>query len=489
MYIHSLNGQWTLKSPDNDKGASVTVPGNLREYEGFENHCGTAFYSRRFSLSSSDTEKHIELRFAGVTKNAEVIVNGFSVGSHKGGQAPFRFDISGLIRAGENELTVITDDREESGVSNAALFDIIPIPVRGIYDSVSLEISEKAFVRGIYAPVDLGNKLINLSLNVISFYTRECKAELDVLISQGETFFEHKTAITLHEGENEINFQFPIGNFALWSPENPAICSVKTSVTADEKTDRSTHTTGLKHLEAVGRDFYLNGIPYYLLGYGDDFVFPNGAPSATDKTFYYPGLKRAKDYGFNYARHHSHFPFEAFLEAADELGILIQPELALANVPREQFTEDNKIPFLREWEELILAYRHHPCIAMWSGGNEMEWGYPFDKELYDLAKKLDPYRPVTATDGNFMACDVTEAQDYASICPAEYTDYLPWRELSDMFTRDDSGKPQIVHEMGNYTTLPDISLPERYPNSKIPFSIAEKLRDIVNKKELNKLYE
>ena len=488
MLIRSLNGEWTITTPDNRIESTVTVPGNLLEYPGFEDHSGTAIYSRSFTFTPDDTQKHVELRFGGIMKNAEVIINGVRVGIHKGGQAPFRFDITDFAQKGENILTVITDDREESGVSNAALLDIIPIPVRGIYDRVTLEISEKAFVRSVYAPIDLEDKVINLTVEAVNAYSEECNAELSVSVAQGENVFEYCSKISLPKGISEIPVCIPLGNFTLWSPEEPNLCKIETTLTSEGKSDTSTHTTGLKHLEAVGSNFYLNGVPYYLLGYGDDFVYPNGTPSATDKEFYYHGISRAKEYGFNYARHHSHFPFEAFLDSADELGLLIQPELALANVPREQFNNENKIPFLREWEELIRAYRHHPCIAMWSGGNEMEWGYPFDKELYDLAKKLDPYRPATSTDGNFMACDVTEAQDYASICPAEYTDYLPWRELSDMFTRDNSGKPQIVHEMGNYTTVPDISLPERYPEAKIPFSNAESLKNLVCEKDLSELY-
>ena len=488
MVIRSLNGLWTVEIPDTCIEANVNVPGNLREYSGFENHSGTAVFRRMFTLSDTDIQKHTELRFGGIMKNAEVIVNGTSVGKHKGGQAPFRFDISELIKAGENCLTVITDDKDDSELSNAPLFDIIPIPVRGIYENVTLEFSENAFVRSVYAPLDLESRQINLSLEVISSYTEECSAELDIMIMQGETALKNKTEITLCEGRNEVLVKIPLGSLRLWTPEEPTLCHTKTKLSANGKTDVSSHTTGLKHLEARGTDFYLNGVPYYMLGYGDDFVYPNGVPSATGREFYHYGLKRAKEYGFNYARHHSHFPFEAFLDAADELGLLIQPELALANIPREQFNDENKLPFLREWEELIRAYRHHPCIAMWSGGNEMEWGYPFDKELYDLAKRLDPYRPVSSTDGNFMACDVTEAQDWASICPAEYTDYLPWRELSDMFTRDNSGKPQIAHEMGNYTTLPDISLPDKYPKTKIPFTNSEKLRKTAEEKGLSELY-
>ena len=128
--------------------------------------------------------------------------------------------------------------------------------------------------------------------------------------------------------------------------------------------DTLTQRTGFKYFEVRGRDFYLNGNPYFLRGYGDDFVWPMTAqPDAEEKSFYYPGLQRAKAYGFNAVRCHSHFPFEAYFEAADELGLLIQPELALANIPVDWLTEppqrDGVVRRQRDGVGLLLRGPHH----------------------------------------------------------------------------------------------------------------------------------
>ena len=179
----------------------------------------------------------------------------------------------------------------------------------------------------------------------------------------------------------------------------------------------------------------------------------------------------------------------AALQAYDTLGLLIQPELALANISRELLTPENSRIFLSQWRELILAYRHHPCIAAWCGGNEMEWGLPFSREMYDMAKQPDPYRPVITTDGNFMACDVEDTQDYAGIVPGEYTDYLPYRELDGMFMRDECGKPQVIHEMGNYTTAFDIRDAERWAGCLCPSKRVAAMQKTVREKDRRTLYD
>ncbi|MBE6938809.1 MAG: hypothetical protein E7460_09780 [Ruminococcaceae bacterium] len=482
MDIRSLCGMWQHRAEGAEVGTEVYVPGNRREYSGFESYAGASVFSKSFTLSADEAKKHIELRFAGVRKTAAVRLNGEDICAHFG-PSPFRADLTGKARPGENHIQVTVSDEDFAGVPNAPLFDIIPLPVCGIFDSVSLELSAHAFVRDIYAPVDLSRGVADLRVTVFS--REKTGAKLDLcFIQNGKTVAEHSFDLDLAPGTREHVLPVGLGGLKLWSPDEPVLCKIEATLTAGNTGDTSVHVTGLKALETRGTEFYLNGLPIYMLGYGDDFVWPEGAPCGKTPEFFAPGILRAKEYGFNYARHHSHFPFEAFLSAADGLGLMLQPELELANVPRETLNGENKHFFLDQWRELILAHRHHPCIATWCGGNEMEWGYPFDGELYAIAKELDPYRPAASTDGNFMACDVNDTMDFASICPAEYTDFLPWDELSDMFTRDSCGKPQIVHEMGNYTTLPDRGILVKYASAKVRPENILRLAGLVEEKDL-----
>jgi len=464
----------------------LSVPGSWREDNRFADFDGRAEYRRVFTLTSDEAAAHVELRADTVFRRAEFWMNGTAIPCEFTGSAPRRLDLTGHVRAGENELLIRIDSRRDPDAPpNAPVFDLLPLKFAGLCGEIRLELAAKCFIRSLYTPIlpEKDEALLVFALH--SDLTAPTGAELS--IDLGNTHLG--CGFTLSPGESEISLPIHLDGLRLWSPEDPFLYDFSAGLQADGNTDVFSGRTGFKRLECRGTEFYLNGRPTYLLGYGDDFVHPGGLADVHDPDYCRRALARAKEYGFNYARHHSHLPFESFLAAADEAGILLQPELALANVPRELLNDENKAPFLAEWQSMIREFRHHPCIGMWCGGNEMEWGVPFEDELYRMAKKMDPYRPVTATDGNFMACDVTAAQDFASVCPSEYTDYLPYGELSDMFLHDFCGKPQIVHEMGNYTTLPDVDLLQKYKNPRMLPKASVKLAETLTGERLSRYRE
>ncbi|MDW7656302.1 MAG: glycoside hydrolase family 2 TIM barrel-domain containing protein [Bacillota bacterium] len=506
MKTISLNGIWDF-CIDHDKvgeadeflnskycfGDRLAVPGSWRLENKYRDFVGCGWYRTTFTVPPRYIGKHLEIRFGGVFRYANVFLNGQKVKQHEGFQSAFSADISSIAKAGKNILAVKADSKRDDSfdiTGGASVFDMNTTLIAGIYESVAFEMSELVRVTDIYAPLDLPAGLVRLLFTAQNDSINAAKAEFRITITGAENEIVARRTITklIDVGESCYEECFNAEQFDLWSPESPTLYNIELTLSANGYEDSICRRVGFKHLEARGRDFWLNGKPYYLLGYGDDFVFPlDGLPDATKSEYYYHGIRRSKEYGFNMVRHHSHFPFEAYLDAADELGILIQPELALANIIISRFNDANKKLFLSEWRDLIKEKRSHPCIMAWCGGNEMEWGFPFEEELYSTAKELDPYRLTTTTDGNFMACDVGKYHDYSSICPAEYTDFLPYGELNDMFLRDDSGKPQIVHEMGNYTTMPDISLVERFENALIKQPYLENFAVIDG--ELRGLYE
>lgn len=495
MKVYNLGGVWkAYKENDKNNIYYLTVPGSFNETKGLEDYSGALVYEKSFNLSENEIDKKTELRFGGIYRESEIYLNGELVCIHSGYQAPFKVDITGKVSAGENLLKIKASNIDAyPELLNADLFKINSLKISGIYERVTLEISDGIKINSVYTPIDIEK---GEAIAILSYKAFEDAEKLKICAEfslNSKAVYTKETEFTANKGEGEIKFSMPLEHFELWSPENPVLYSVKIKVQGENADDDFCFETGFKSLTAKGTEFYLNGKPYYLLGYGDDFVYPLGAPDAENKEFYYNAIKKAKDYGFNFARHHSHFPYEVYFDACDKLGLLLQPELFLANVPREKLTEENKAIFINEWKALIKAYRHHPSLALYSGGNEMEWGYFFEKELYDIEKELDPYRLTANTDGNFASCDVSRYSDFASICPAEYTDYLPIRELDCMFTRDNCLKPQIVHEMGNYATMPNIKETEKYKNAVVRHPKLDELYKKVTEnnleEEYNKVYE
>ena len=507
MKTESLNGLWSFQTdpdrtgesqgvlrPDHPVPEQIEVPGSWRLGARYRDYHGAAWYKRTFWVEPEDLDlgRRVQIIFGGVFRYADIYVNEKKVGRHEGYLSAFRFDITDQVVAGTNTLAVMADDVQDRSfdiMGGAACMEVPQVLLAGIYEPVRLEISEPVFITDVYAPLDMHQGQVHLELTAANRTGRPVEAALTVeIIDAGDRTLAASLSekLTLAGECGSIILDLPASDFKWWTPE---LYEIRAVLTANGRTDVFVQRTGFKQLEARGPRFYLNGEPYFLCGYGDDFVFPaTSLPSATDPHFYRRPIERAKQYGFNAARHHSHFPFDAYLDAADELGLLVQPELAMANLDPGAFNAVNEKLFLSEWQALILEKRHHPCIMAWCGGNEEEWGYPFDDKIYACAKALDPYRLATITDGTFTAREVSSVHDYASLCYAESTDTLPIGPFADLYRRDHSGKPQLVHEMGNFTTLPQIQDLPAYRDAVIYPQMLQDFADFIRAENLETLY-
>ena len=483
MEILSLNGLWAFRTDPDGTGAQqgwyagdvpfaeeLKVPGGWLLEGNHGDYHGKAWYKRSFTLSAQQAQKRAVLRFGGVYRYADVYVNGSLALRHEGYQSAFEADVTAFVHEGENTVAVCADDvcrENDLMLPGPTIFGMPQMRFAGIYEPVTLQLRRPVCAEAMYAALTPELDAVETQLMLVNSTGTACPCTVEVTIAEADGQVVRQTVLETcaATGSRTLCCRFDAKGLSLWSPESPALYTVTACVKTEAGQDVLTQRTGFKHFTVRGKDFYLNGHPYFLRGYGDDFVWPMTAqPSATDKSFYYHGLQRAKAYGFNAVRCHSHFPFEPYFEAADELGLLIQPELAFANIPVGWLTEEAAQLFLAEWEALVTEHRSHPSVMAWCGGNEMEWGYFFEDRIIEAAHRLDPYRPAVPTDGRWMAREVADDPNYpfVSVCHVEYTDVLPLDEYADLYDRDDFGKPTLVHEMCNYCTLPPIHDLARY---------------------------
>lgn len=271
---------------------------------------------------------------------------------------------------------------------------------------------------------------------------------------------------------------FDASKLTPWSPASPVLYTLK----AGESRIRFGHS----ELRTVSnRDVLLNGSPCYLRGYIRGII-AHDHPNMTGGTLREAALKnirQAKKYGFNLVRFHSTVPTPEFVEAADELGLLIHMEIGFAYEMDEKATKKHLSMDNKAWEETILRYRNHPSVAIFCIGNEMHNSGHFKevRALYDLGRRLAPGKLIMDNSGwgefDRQTADIY-SQHIAYFFPYKHHAGMfhsdaPWRmngsaydEKLDVETKGKSvdaqihrtivpAKPVIAHEAVHYIDIPD----------------------------------
>lgn len=241
---------------------------------------------------------------------------------------------------------------------------------------------------------------------------------------------------------------------------------------------------GVRDFAARDGRLELNGRRVFLRGETNCAVFPQTGHWPMDVPAWRRILRIYRAYGVNCVRFHSHCPPEAAFTAADELGMLMQPELSHWN-PRSAFASGESRAYYRaELEGILRMLANHPSFVMLSLGNELhmgEGGQAYADELLALARTLDATRLYASGSNNhYGARGESPADDfYTSACyrahalratsspmvgwlnecaPDWRTDYAPAMRA----IRERSRQPVISFEVGQYEVLPDFAQLEEF---------------------------
>ncbi len=380
------------KSADGSHGFKPVGPG-------FPNN-SIGWYRRTFELPKEDSGKRIWLTFDGVFRDATVWVNGWLMARHEGGYYPFREDITDVVKfGGKNVITVKVD---------ASKFEGWFYEGAGIYRHVWLDKTAPVAVApdGIWVLSLLGGNEpkgpveIVASVNLLNNTTNKCDALLkyEITTPSGERkTLENNTPmlnpvhLLLEEGQTIASFT--INSPVLWSPENPKLYKLITTVEVDGKVvDRKETEFGIRTF-AFDKDkgFLLNGQPYELKGTCNHQDMA-GVGAALPDALQYFRIAKLKEFGDNAYRTSHNPPTPELLEACDHLGMIVMDESRLLGSDSEN---------LKKWEEQIRRDRNHASVGIWSVANEefvvqsTPQAANVTRTMQDLVKRLDPTRPVT----------------------------------------------------------------------------------------------
>ena len=174
--------------------------------------------------------------------------------------------------------------------------------------------------------------------------------------------------------------------------------------------------SNFKDFHIEGQHFYANGHKVFLRGKHDACVWPLTGHVAMDVDSWKSYLGDCVAYGLNHVRFHSWCPPEAAFVAADELGVILQPELPFWG----DFNDKDTVlmNFLhKEGENILRWYGHHPSFRMFALGNEL-WG-SIDKmaEFIEDFRRIAPDKVYTFGSNYYLGYQgVKPGMDYFTTC-------------------------------------------------------------------------
>lgn len=310
------------------------------------------------------------------TRVTTVWVDGAEVGSRNSLSTPHLYDLTGLLGPGKHTLTIRVDNTDYPTKGGHLTSADTQTNWNGITGRIQLRFFGAAYVDGLRTYPNVAEKTITVKARIVG-----CGARSLAISAAGFNGHEHVVAERVYElSGRSVEATFALGEDArLWSEADPCLYRLTAELRgADGETlDTLETTVGLREFKAAGDKFTINGRPTFLRGKHDGMIFPltGFAPTTTEEWLRVLGI--AKSYGVNHYRFHTCCPPEAAFEAADRLGVYMEPELPFWGTVTDE-TYENHNPseqeyLIREGYLMLEAFGNHPSFVMMSLGNEL-WG-------------------------------------------------------------------------------------------------------------------
>ena len=374
---------------------------------------GVGYYRKKCIFPESMKGKRLFLRFEGVGSCAEVYVNGYLTGTHKGAYSAFVCEIGSQVKFGEeNEIIVKAD--------NTARPDVIPVNhvlfgvYGGIYRPVWLVITEPCGIvvndcasSGVYITqknVSKQSAEVNVKVKVDNATLAPVPLVLENVIydGSGKLVKKHNQAFELTpQGVQSYSSQFKLSNPHLWQGrEDPYLYKVVSRLLQNGRVlDEVVQPLGLRQYEGVaGKGFFLNGKKYPMYGVTRHQDWWGLGSALTNKEHDFD-LAQIMDIGATTVRFAHYQQSDYIYSRCDTLGLVIWAEIPFVNRVTGQEWDNAH----QQMRELVRQSFNHPSIYVWGIHNEVyhPHGYTaaLTQSVHDLCKLEDPDRYTVSVNG------------------------------------------------------------------------------------------
>lgn len=356
------------------------------------------FYRKTFVLDEVFDNREVFLHFGAAKSALEVYVNGEFVGYSQGSMAPHEFDITKVLKKGENVITAkLYRFSDGSYLEDQDMWWLC-----GIYRDVYLFAEPKVCLRDFYFKTDFddtyndSNVTLNMYFNNYNNIRGKIKVSAKLIDSKNEEIELGSSEKELSGGKETITYNKTVKSPDKWSAETPNLYTLVMSVELDGKVICvKSYKVGFKKVEIKGEKIYFNGMPLMIKGVNrHDFDCDYGW--AVPKYRYTQDLDIMKQNNINSIRT-SHYPDDPyFYDMCNKYGFYVMDECEVEThgVRRKGVPGSNPVwtgAVVDRMQRMVLRDRNNPCIFMWSLGNEAGDGSNF-MEMKKSALELDDTR-------------------------------------------------------------------------------------------------
>lgn len=443
----NLNGAWDFDFDDDNRGETeswyeglhtekeICVPFTYEtKKSGIHDEAvhGFVWYGRRFQAEKEKLRGNkLLLHFEGSDFLTKVWINGRFAGMHEGGYSRFSFDITGLVKDGENLVVVKAEDSldpqqprgKQRWISDN--FGCWYVQTTGIWKTVWMEYVPEISLASVKMTPNLPMRRLELEYTVDrTADLNKGGTEVEAVVSFGGSIIAKAvTAIRKNPTKAFIDLETaeddnPWGIHA-WTPEEPQLYDISfRTIYEGAVQDEVGSYFGMREIRIEGPNILLNGTPLYQRLILDQGYWEDSHLTPPDEEALIEDIDKIHALGYNGLRKHQKIEDERFLYWCDVKGMLVWSEAPAAYVYSDRAVE----LFTGEWMDMVKQNYNHPSIITWTPLNE-SWGIPqvktdrqqqnFTEGIYHLTKSIDQYRPVIVNDGwEHTVSDIITLHDY-----------------------------------------------------------------------------
>lgn len=438
---------WQFSKNISNGWTTVSVPHSYNAIDGHSPsyYRGKAYYKKTLTFTESQINHPLFLLFEGAAQAAEVSVNGKCIARHKGGYTAFAVSLKDAVRAGDNEVIVTCDNKED--------VELIPVSSDfnkngGLHNPVFLlemnNVYASPIKNGLYRihvatpQVSTTSATTRVATNIVnaSSQIQKLKVTLTLTDKNGKVCYKDVSTTSIAgNASTDYEKNFTLNKPHLWNGlSDPYLYKVQIVIAdaSGQVLDKVNTKIGYRFYRMdAEKGFFLNGKSYPLRGVAIHQDWNKQASAVTNDHFD-KDYSLVKEIGANFVRL-AHYPHNDYaFRKCDELGIIVQTEIPWVNVCGVNASQSYFDNIHQQMKEMITNLYNHPSICFWGMWNELDtWGNT-DKlqgkldaarvvsesaKLYDLAKSIDPYRKVGMSD-----CTLFKREGYSKLKADYFSD-------------------------------------------------------------------